>query len=374
MSVAPRKIAILAQIAPRRVGSFERSHFGTVRALEGRGWDVVSAFSGAISGPVRDRFPSGGDRRVEGLGDADTRASRDRWLALLGSERPDLVWMHFFPTMGVFAHRIRRALPGSRIVQTDHISRLPAARGPFREVGHRARLALTSGWLDAHIAVSNFVAERLAVADRVPRGRIRVIHNGVDLDAFRPSAGDPAGDYLMMAGFMRPEKGAGVLLDALALLKAAGSEPRCLLAGDGPGLPGFRAFAGEAGLGKVEFLGPRDDVPDLLRGAMAAIVPSTWPEAFSYAAAEAQALGVPVVASAIGGLLEVVEDGVTGLHVAPGDPEALAAAIGRLLRDPGLGRSLGLAGRERAARLFDLRARIAETVAFFDEIAPEGGS
>lgn len=369
MTPPDRKILIAAEIAPRRIGSYERSHFGVASELESRGWEVLSAFSGEISEPVRDHFRPREASLITGLGDASGWRSRRAWIELFHREQPDALWFHFFPTMGALAWQARRALTHAAIFETDHISRGPIRRAFLKELGHRARLAASAHWLDAHIAVSRFIADRMVTSDLIPRHKVRVIYNGIDLDAFLPAERPGGGDYLCTVCYMRPEKGVGVLLEALAILKRSGIEPRCLLVGDGPNLTEYRRIAEANGLSKVEFTGLRNDVPQLLRSSMLSVVPSIWSEAFSNAAAEAQALGVPVIASAIGGLQEVIEDGVSGLHVTPGDPAGLAGAIARLVGDPELRAAMGKAGRERVGRLFNLKDRISEMADFIEELA-----
>lgn len=122
----------------------------------------------------------------------------------------------------------------------------------------------------------------------------------------------------------------------------------------------YRRLAHQYGLAGLEFLGSRDDVPDLLRGSMANVVPSLWLEAFGNAAAEALACGVPVIASATGGLKEIVDHEGNGLLVPPGDAFALADALSRLNQDADLRQRMGLAGRRKAERLFNLESQKTE--------------
>jgi glycosyltransferase involved in cell wall biosynthesis len=135
-------------------------------------------------------------------------------------------------------------------------------------------------------------------------------------------------------------------------------EPRALLllAGDGPDEGALTAQAAALGLGRsVRFLGFRQDVPSLLACAEVLVLPSLN-EGFGMVLVEAMAMGKPVVASAVGGVPEVVLDGQAGLLIPPADPRALAAAILRLLADPRAARRMGEAGRERARESFSRKA------------------
>jgi glycogen(starch) synthase len=99
-----------------------------------------------------------------------------------------------------------------------------------------------------------------------------------------------------------------------------------------------------------------DRVLELMNKATLVIVPSRWPEPFGLVALEAAMMGRPVVASAVGGLPEIVEHGVSGLLVPPNDHEALAAAVDKILRDPSAARLLGPTARQRARAVFDFAA------------------
>jgi glycosyltransferase involved in cell wall biosynthesis len=146
----------------------------------------------------------------------------------------------------------------------------------------------------------------------------------------------------MFAGALGPHKGIDVLLKAWSGLR---NRPPLVLAG-------IRRFdtptSFPPGVIVTDDVLPREEV---LRGwghCLAAVVPSVWPEPFGLVAAEAMAAGKPVVASAVGGLAELVQDGVTGIHVPPGDASALRNALERIVADAPLRARLGAAGRERA--------------------------
>jgi glycosyltransferase involved in cell wall biosynthesis len=207
------------------------------------------------------------------------------------------------------------------------------------------------GRVDRYVANSQFVADTLAplLADSgAEASAMGVIPPFVPDEAFdagrqpRPAFVPPVGDYLMFAGALGPHKGLDVLLEAWSGLQ---DRPPLVLAG-------IRRFDTPSsfpdGVIVSDDVLPREDV---LRGwghCLAAVVPSVWPEPFGLVAAEAMAAGKPVVASAVGGLAELVQDGITGIHVPPGDVSALRNALARIVADAPLRARLGAAGRERA--------------------------
>ena len=163
-----------------------------------------------------------------------------------------------------------------------------------------------------------------------------------------PQRGDlcPEGveDALVFAGRLGPQKALGVALQALADVPDAS----LAVAGDGPQRAALEGRARELGLdGRVSFLGsvPREQVLRLFHAADASLLPSAW-ENFPHTVVEALAVGCPVIATAVGGVPEVVRDGENGLLVPPGDPGALAAAIARFFADDALRARL----RDAAAR------------------------
>jgi glycosyltransferase involved in cell wall biosynthesis len=144
---------------------------------------------------------------------------------------------------------------------------------------------------------------------------------------------------------LRPEKNHETLIAAAAALASTHPQLRFQIVGDGARRAALEHLAELRGVAHmVEFLGHREDVPALLAGADLFVLPSRT-EAFPNSAIEAMAAGLPVVCSAVGGLLDLVTPGRTGLLVDPSDPEALAAAIRSLADDPARARALGAAAR-----------------------------
>ena len=192
-------------------------------------------------------------------------------------------------------------------------------------------------------------AERFADVSLGSRGS--VIHNGIalgdfDVEPFRPGYG-----YVLGIGRLVAEKGFDVLLRAFALATCeAGFDLRLVIVGDGPERAALQALAGKLGLGSaVTWFGsaPRTQVPALFAGAAVVSVPSRH-EPFGIVNLEAMAAGAPLVASRVGGVPEIVEDGVNGLLVGPGEPEPLAHALVQLATDRDLAAALTEGGRATA--------------------------
>jgi glycosyltransferase involved in cell wall biosynthesis len=165
-----------------------------------------------------------------------------------------------------------------------------------------------------------------------------------------PEGGAEHERRVLVAGRVDHTKGVGVLIEAIARLDA-----ELVVCGDGRQEPAMRRLAEQLGVsGRVRFAGwlaPEQLAREITASAVVAM-PSLWPEPFGLVGLEAMAAGRPVVASATGGIVDWLQEGVTGLGVPPGDAPALARALGALLDDPGRRRAMGEAGRELVAERF----------------------
>jgi len=226
------------------------------------------------------------------------------------------------------------------------------------------------------IANSNATAGTLGVS----ADKVRVVYNGVApvyfSDRGRALRPEPDADMVLLGviGRLDPWKGHADLIEAMAQVD---SRARLWVVGDaafgrhGNAKAELAAQAAALGLSdRVEFLGWRDDVPEILAALDLLVHPSSEPEPFGRSLAEAQASGVAIVATAAGGIPEVVEDQVTGLLVPPRDPAALASAINELVADPDRRAAMGVAGRERARRLFTREAHARAVEAVYAELLP----
>jgi glycosyltransferase involved in cell wall biosynthesis len=185
-------------------------------------------------------------------------------------------------------------------------------------------------------------------------GRTVVIRNAVDVATSPRARHEAATPRLIAVGRLKPPKDCLTLVRALAALPPGSFE--ALIVGEGPDREVLEAETRRLGLAeRVRLTGERRDVPELLATSDVFVL-SSASEGLPVSVLEAMAAELPVVASAVGGMAELVVDGETGLLVPPGTPAELAAALGRLIADRNLRRRLGAGGRARAEALFDLRA------------------
>ena len=240
---------------------------------------------------------------------------------------------------------------------------------PFSFTAHANDLFVAPVLLERKAADARFVVaisdyNRALLRERCPDARVETIHCGVDGErhAWRDLRGRTP-DRVVCVASLSEKKGQADLLDAVALLTARRPGVALELIGDGPERERLARRARERGVGeRVAMPGARstDEVAAALGAARAFALPSIRlpsgrMEGIPVALMEAMAGGVPVVATRLSGIPELVEDGVTGLLVEPHDPDGLAAALERLLTDDELAARLAGAARERVERRFDLR-------------------
>ncbi len=225
-------------------------------------------------------------------------------------------------------------------------------------------------WMDHVVCVSHGQAEKVRRWCGVPAWRISVIHNSAPARAATPDATesrrrlcnlfpdpDAIGGLVLAAGRLSPEKGFVVLIDAAAALVRHRRDVGFVLCGDGRCREELKAHAARLGLtGRFVFAGHRRDVAELMAGADVVAIPS-YTEGLPNVALEAGAAGIPVVATAVGGVPEAVLDGLTGYLVPPGDASALAQRVRDLLDDPERRRQFGAAARQRMERHFTFAAQ-----------------
>jgi glycosyltransferase involved in cell wall biosynthesis len=291
------------------------------------------------------------------------------------------------------AIRLRSALGGIEVLHLHtaraHAIGILAVRGmrprPGVVVSRRVDFPLKGGAMGAlkyRTAVDRFVAVSDRVASVLRGGGVRgdrvvTVHSGIDPSRFDVPR-DPDGvraetaipKQAKLVGFVGAlvnHKAPGDLLEAAALLPP---EVHVLVVGEGPLERSLRRRGEAADLsGRVHFLGRRDDVPRLLRSIDVFCLPSRE-EGLGTSVLDAMAAETPVVAAAGGGIPEMVEPEISGLLVPPGDPPALARALGRVLGDRDLARRLGAGGKTRV-REFTASRMVEETAAVYEAVLAE---
>lgn len=306
--------------------------------------------------PPGSRIEMEAARRGVAVGSVAMRSDLDvvavwRLARRLRAAAPDIVHLH--TGRAAWLGGLAAWLAGVPAIVTRRMDR-PVRRGWRTRVIYERLTRRTA-------AISPGVGD-LLVAGGVPRARVALIPSAVDRERLRQrrdratvraAQGAGADEVVLLAlSALVRRKGLDVLLAALASLAGRGMRPYLWIAGDGSERDPLRAQVERLGLGsRVQILGRRDDVGDLLAACDVMVLPSRR-EGLGVAALEAMAAGRPVVASAVGGLADAVANGRSGLLVPPDDPAALARALEQLLRDAPLRARLGAAGPARVAEGF----------------------
>lgn len=304
-----------------------------------------------------------------------------RLAALLGRENAALVHSNtLYAPYGAWAALVRR------IPHVWHIREIPDLP-PFA-LSAIARLVTA---LSARVVpMTREVARRVRFPDSA---KVVPIPDGIDLDVFNPQRSGariraelgvpPEAPLVGFVGRLDPWKGVDTFLRAAAGIARSRPDARFLVCGgalDGhePHADALRRLALELGLhDRVAFTGWHyrlDDIPEVMAALDVLVHSSVRPEPFGLVLVEAMATAKPVVAAAAGGPLEIVEDGVTGRLVRPGDYGAVAKAVLEFLRDPAAARAAGRAGRARAERLFDVRTYAARMEGLYRDVLGRGAA
>ena len=274
----------------------------------------------------------------------------------------------FFESSDIWAGFVTKVMSRARLVWSRR------DMGILRTSKHRIAYRLMSGLPDAVFAVSEQVRRHCIDVDGINPARVLTIYNGLNLSEWEEvtrSSKAPAEIWVTTVGNIRRVKGHDVLIRAAGLLVPRFPQVRFDIAGDVLEPAYFaelQALLLELNLsGHFHFRGGVRDLQKHLSAADIFVLPSRS-EGFSNAIVEAMASSLPVVATAVGGNAEAVQDGLTGLVVPPDDVEALAEAISRLLSDSALARQMGEAGKAAVSKKFTLEAMMKRMTAAYGEL------
>jgi L-malate glycosyltransferase len=292
-----------------------------------------------------------------------------RLVAAIREQRPDILNAYMFTAyvLGAIAARIA----GVRVVVASR-----RALVSYHSYPRRWRLVarLANRLIDLHLCNSEAVRWWAIEKEGLALERTEVVHNGLDIQPALTAPDVPA-EWRAGAGVLAAVvanfihyKDHPTLFRAVAQVTRAHPDFRVVLFGDGPQRVRLEAMVRDLAIdGAVVFAGRTPNAPELLSVFDLALLTSVE-EGFSNAVMEAMAQGLPIVATAVGGVLELVRDHVEGRLVAAGDADALAAAISELIRDPAARRRMGAAGRQRIANEFGVRRMVERTEAVYERL------
>ena len=335
-------------------GGTERQMIELIRRLDPSRWAVhVACFhaDGAWFGRVAEAAASVTTFPVESFRSPDTlrhcwafaRWCRQRRIAVVHTAE---IAANLFGQPGAALGRVPVRIANRREINPDKTTAEIAAQRASYAFAHKV------------VANSHAAADRLRL-ERVPARKIAVVPNGLDFEPFRPRPAREVLRQVVVVANLRPEKGHDVLLDAAPLVLQRFPDARFALAGGGPELEPLTARARALDVSHaVTFLGHQDDVSACLDANDIFVLPSRS-EAFPNAVLEAMASGMPIVASAVGGIPELVENGHTGMLVPPNDPEALADRVCRLMANPPFAARLGETARATAQARYSFDRMVA---------------
>jgi glycosyltransferase involved in cell wall biosynthesis/acetyltransferase-like isoleucine patch superfamily enzyme len=309
---------------------------------------------------------------VRSLRHPSTTGKALRLARFLRRERIDVLQVYFPDSTYL-------GVPAARLAGVPHVIRTRNNVNHWMTPTHRRLGRLLNRFVTATVANCE-ACRRAVIADECPpEGSVVVLENGVDLSRFaearRRSSRHRGGTPLRVGivANLRPVKGLDVFNDAASLVAAERADVVFEIAGEGELRAELERQAAERGLAdRLTLVGSVADVPAFLAQLDVAVL-SSRSEGMSNAILEYMAAGLPIVATAVGGTVHLLEDGVHGLLVPPGDPAALAAAIGRLLRDPALASRLGAAARRRAEECFSREAMVRRFESFYLDLKRRSG-
>lgn len=382
------RVSLLLAESGTSVGGTERVVWELATRLPADRFDVRVWLSGSPGVDELAESLAARDLPVDRVPAVDSRWDWGGMLATwsrLCRQRPALLHVHHVrPSADRHLVALAHAAGVPHLVVTEHVvgrSHPAAQRTMKRRELQRA---------DAVTAVCSAVADSLVRDYGVERARVRVVGNGADLpddERERPAARRLRDDLgvgqfrplWVCAARLEEQKGHAVLLEALAQLQARGLDFIVVLAGAGSLRADLEGRVAAAGLGdRVRFVGQVEAVGPLLLAADACVLPSLW-EGLPLTLLEALARGRPVAATQVGGVPEVIEDGVTGRLMPAGDAAALAAVLEDFHRRPDAALRLGRAGADRVRAEFTWPRVVEAFEAVYDEVlglasfAPERG-
>jgi glycosyltransferase involved in cell wall biosynthesis len=366
----PPRVRVVEVMATGTTGGAQEHVYNLLSRIDRTRYDV-SVVSLSAGSAVRRIGRLGIPTQV--IDDHDDADAVARLACLLEEVEPDVVHNHMFRAEIVGTRAAMAIARSGRrrpyIVSTVHSSRV-------RSTEDRALLAGLTPNIDRLIAVSRMIVAKIA-HERPSAVPVSLIYNGVDLERYdhqepcctlREEYGmEPSARIVGIVGRLEPEKGHLTLLEAWPLVLRRCPDAYLLIVGEGSQREPLETLARELRIAhRVVFAGRRDDVPAVTAALDVAVMPS-YREAQGLAVLEAMALSRPVVATAVGGIVEMIDDGVTGLLVSPHETAPLAEAIARFLLDHPFADTVARAAHDMVHDRFCIELMVKAIEEIYDE-------
>ena len=367
------KIKVLHLVEALNIGGMERVVACLARNTDRENYDLEVWCSSRGGEAASELSRDGVKVRVLGINSCYGPGSVLKLAGLFREHRPDILHTHtyFANTLG----RLAALIAGVPVVIV-HVHSI--YYGQYSRMNMLVE-RLLSIFTDKVICCSEAVKEFVLMGEKVDPSKLTVILNGVEPENFvrpldrnscRASLGlDERDKVVITVAALTKRKGHRYVLDALARIAGEHGNVKYLVVGDGPSRNMLAEQALRLGLkDNVQFTGNRGDVPDLLRISDIFVLPSTTVEGLPISAIEAMAAGLPVVATGIGGVPEVVVDGSTGILVTPEDPAAIGGAVRSLLSDRDLAGRMGHVGRKVFLEKFSFDVMMARVEGLYKDL------
>jgi glycosyltransferase involved in cell wall biosynthesis len=366
-------------VEPRRIGGTETFARELSLQLGQRGWKSVLCFLSEPTDEVK-RFLDLPNTSLDVYASA-TDGSWKTGRSLMGLARghqPDILHLHFTGFLNLYSW-IARLQSVKQIFFTDHHSRAAGYVPRRAPLWKRSAARFINGPLTKVISVSKYGYDCMTAFDLLPRRRFEMIYNGVDLTRINPDPrralefrrryAIPAERAIVtQVSWIIPEKGITDFLETARLVTQQNRNVQFVLVGDGAYREQYMKDAEAMGIAdRITWTGMVEDPfgEGVFAAADVVCQFSRWEEVFGWMIAEAMAHGKPVVATRVGGIPELITEGVTGHLVERGDTKAMSASLLKLLDDALLRSRMGAAGRETVAAKFDLRKNVAQLISSY---------
>lgn len=366
-------------VKPFRIGGTETFARELSRQLQERGWNSVLCFLKEPTEDVRQflSLPNVSLEVLENSTDLNLSASKNL-ARIIRRSKPEILHLHFTGFLGVYPW-LARLLSVKKIFFTDHSSRPAGYVATRAPAWKRFTARIINRPITKVICVSQYGRRCLTALDLLPNERHELVYNAVDLSRVKNSQGRAAEfrrrhsipadrAVIVQVSWMIPEKGIAELLETARILVSTNVPVHFVLVGEGAYREQFMKDAAAMGLAEhITWTGLVQDpfgegvydVADIVCQL------SKWEELFGWMIAEAMAYAKPIVATRVGGIPELVDDGVSGFLVERGDHNAAAAKLGRLANDPELRKKMGEAGQQIVSERFNLRHNVAQLLKLY---------